>query len=122
MECTYSSEYPETFLPYTLCCTGEWWYYDRGVVLNGVHGVKSCLVNYELHPRHDDHNSAAAAAGLGEAVAGGCAEGGQSRSPLEYLSAEKVNRTVTDEIRETNGGDGPVLHEKPFGSRFTVPF
>lgn len=55
-KCEHSTECPESFLPYTLCCYGEWWYYERGVILNGIHGVRSCLVYYELHPKQSDRS------------------------------------------------------------------
>ncbi|AYP97922.1 GrBNV gp23-like protein-like protein [Mauternbach virus] len=51
---TYSNVYPN-FIGYSLVCSGEWWYYDRGIILNGVTGYEenvtcsSIFIYYELH-------------------------------------------------------------------------
>lgn len=51
----YSKERPNNFSNYHLHSTGEWWYFDNGVVLNGVsclldEPVESVLIYFELHP------------------------------------------------------------------------
>lgn len=47
--CAHSVLKPRSFRTYTLCCAGEWWYYEKGVVLNGVIGDRSCLAYYEFY-------------------------------------------------------------------------
>lgn len=55
---TYSSKQPETIVGYTLIGSGEWWFYDNGIVLVGKSGYKqntkcqSILIYYELHVDH----------------------------------------------------------------------
>ncbi|ACH96175.1 GrBNV_gp23-like protein [Oryctes rhinoceros nudivirus] len=55
---TYSSKQPTSYLGYSLIGSGEWWFYDNGVILNGVssyqHNVKcqSIFIYYELHVDH----------------------------------------------------------------------
>lgn len=55
---SYSNQRPVTFLGYELQCSGEWWFYDRGVILNGVtryvrDGMcESMFIYYELHPTY----------------------------------------------------------------------
>ncbi|ATZ81501.1 GrBNV_gp23-like protein [Drosophila innubila nudivirus] len=50
----YSNAYPN-FLGYSLLCSGEWWYFDRGIILNGITGYEenvtcsSIFIYYELH-------------------------------------------------------------------------
>lgn len=48
-----STKRPDDFLNYTLCCSGEWWYFDTGVVLNGIHGKSSCLIYYEPYDKYE---------------------------------------------------------------------
>uniref|UniRef100_A0A0C9RBD3 UBR2_1 protein n=1 Tax=Fopius arisanus TaxID=64838 RepID=A0A0C9RBD3_9HYME len=54
---TYSNERPASFANYELVCSGEWWFFDKGIVLNGVTKYikdTECLsmfIYYELHPR-----------------------------------------------------------------------
>lgn len=42
---------PENFVNYVLCCSGEWWFFDRGIILNGTRDRHSLLVYYELHAK-----------------------------------------------------------------------
>lgn len=55
---SYSNQRPVTFIGYELQCSGEWWFYDRGVILNGVtryvrDGIcESMFIYYELHPTY----------------------------------------------------------------------
>lgn len=55
---TYSGKKPETFVGYTLIGSGEWWFYDNGIILNGISGYKrneqcqSIFIYYELHVDH----------------------------------------------------------------------
>lgn len=55
---TYSSSQPDTFIGYTLIGSGEWWFYDNGVILNGISGYRentqcqSLFIYYELHIDH----------------------------------------------------------------------
>lgn len=46
-----STKRPDDFLNYTLCCSGEWWYFDKGIILNGTHEKYPCFIYYELHDR-----------------------------------------------------------------------
>lgn len=53
----YSNMRPDNFTDYELIGSGEWWFFDRGVILNGVTKYvedSSCLslfIYYELHPK-----------------------------------------------------------------------
>lgn len=53
----YSNARPENFSEFELLGSGEWWYFDRGVILNGVTRYVpdvECLYlfgYYELHPK-----------------------------------------------------------------------
>lgn len=47
-----STKCPDNFLNYVLCCSGEWWFFDRGIVLNGIQETNSLLVYYELHAKY----------------------------------------------------------------------
>lgn len=55
---SYSNQRPVTFVGYELQCSGEWWFYDRGVILNGVTRYvrdsvcESMFIYYELHPMY----------------------------------------------------------------------
>lgn len=55
---SYSSAQPASFVGYSLVCSGEWWFYDNGIILNGTSGYKhgsmclSMLIYYELHVDH----------------------------------------------------------------------
>lgn len=55
---SYSATQPKNFIGYTLIGSGEWWFYDNGVILNGLSGYKhntkcqSILIYYELHVDH----------------------------------------------------------------------
>lgn len=50
----YTNKYP-SFVGFSLVCSGEWWYFDRGVILNGLTGYEedtsceSMFIYYELH-------------------------------------------------------------------------
>jgi hypothetical protein len=66
---TYSNSSPTNYLDYELLCSGEWWFFDRGIILNGTTKYipstecVSILVYYELHPKFSiSKNHAAAAA------------------------------------------------------------
>lgn len=54
----YSASKPQNVHEYELLASGEWWYFDKGVVLNGVtryeknEPCESLLSYYELHPRY----------------------------------------------------------------------
>lgn len=54
----YANKRPASFADYDLVCSGEWWFFDRGVVLDGVTRYDSecpcdsMLVYYELHPKY----------------------------------------------------------------------
>lgn len=54
----YSNARP-SFLSYTLVCSGEWWYFENGVILNGITAYEkdvTCghmFVYYELHPKYN---------------------------------------------------------------------
>lgn len=54
---SYKSAYP-SLVGYSLLCSGEWWFYDRGIVLNGVtvyrknYKCLSILIYYEFHINH----------------------------------------------------------------------
>lgn len=60
----YTNAPPKNFATFDLISSGEWWYFDRGVILNGVtahssgHFCNDMLVYYELHA----HNSPSKAA------------------------------------------------------------
>lgn len=51
----YSNQRPCSFVDYELVCSGEWWFFDRGIILDGVtryvpdEASTSMLVYYELH-------------------------------------------------------------------------
>lgn len=47
-----STKCPDNFLNYVLCCSGEWWFFDRGIILNGVQEINSLLIYYELHAKY----------------------------------------------------------------------
>lgn len=53
----YSNERPPNFTDYQLVGSGEWWFFDRGVILNGITKyVEDCnclslFIYYELHPK-----------------------------------------------------------------------
>nr|AHW98261.1 GrBNV_gp23-like protein [Nilaparvata lugens endogenous nudivirus] len=53
----YSNAKPESFATYSLLCWGEWWYFDRGVCLNGITAYErgtvcdSMFIYLELHPK-----------------------------------------------------------------------
>nr|WOJ45414.1 GrBNV gp23-like protein [Apis mellifera nudivirus] len=55
-EITYYNQRPNSFVDYTLVCSGEWWFFDRGIVLNGITSYNpgcettSLFIYYELHP------------------------------------------------------------------------
>lgn len=76
---TYTNKPPNTFLDYTLLCSGEFWYFDRGIILNGVSsynsitdtatslenqqlGCYSTLIYYEMHVAHTIHQQYSPAA------------------------------------------------------------
>lgn len=50
----YSNAYPN-LVGYSLVCSGEWWFFDRGIILNGLtcyeenKPCQSILIYYELH-------------------------------------------------------------------------
>lgn len=51
----YSKERPNNFSCYRLHSSGEWWYFDHGIVLNGLSAdlnsdIKSVFIYFELHP------------------------------------------------------------------------
>lgn len=51
----YNKERPNNFSKYTLHSSGEWWFFDRGVILNGLSAnlnseIESIFIYYELHP------------------------------------------------------------------------
>lgn len=60
----YSNNPPPSFVGYTLLCSGEFWYFDRGIILNGLSSYKltsnqqqqfnsySTFIYYELHVDH----------------------------------------------------------------------
>lgn len=53
----YSNTRPDNFTDYELVGSGEWWFFDRGIILNGITKyVENCnclslFVYYELHPK-----------------------------------------------------------------------
>lgn len=53
----FSNRKPESFATYTLMCHGEWWYFDKGICLNGVTAHEqgavcdSVFIYIELHPK-----------------------------------------------------------------------
>lgn len=53
----FSNKRPANFTDYELVGSGEWWYFDKGVILNGVTkyvenlNCVSLFVYYELHPK-----------------------------------------------------------------------
>lgn len=60
---TYSNKAPASFVGYTLLCSGEFWYFDKGIVLNGLSSYEleadknqfksyATLIYYELHVDH----------------------------------------------------------------------
>lgn len=55
---TYSGHRPDTFVDYTMIGSGEWWFYDNGIILNGKSGYtpnercQSIFIYYELHVDH----------------------------------------------------------------------
>lgn len=55
---SYSNQRPSSFAEFDLVCSGEWWFFDRGIILDGVtrydseNPCDSMLVYYELHPRY----------------------------------------------------------------------
>lgn len=51
----YSKDRPRNFSCYKLHSVGEWWYFDHGIILNGLsselnEAVESVLIYVELHP------------------------------------------------------------------------
>lgn len=54
---SYSSSYP-SLMGYQLMCSGEWWFYDRGIILNGITSYRkdykcmSMFIYYEFHINH----------------------------------------------------------------------
>lgn len=54
----YSNTRP-SFLSYTLVCSGEWWYFENGVILNGITAYEKGItcghmfIYYELHPKYN---------------------------------------------------------------------
>lgn len=54
---SYSNECP-SLVGYRLICSGEWWFYDKGVILNGLtvyeskHMCMSIFIYYEFHIAH----------------------------------------------------------------------
>lgn len=54
----YSNTRP-SFLSYTLVCSGEWWYFENGVILNGITAYEKDItcghmfIYYELHPKYN---------------------------------------------------------------------
>lgn len=51
----YSRQPPFNFLTYSLICSGEWWYFENGIILNGVASnelADSMFIYYELHPKY----------------------------------------------------------------------
>lgn len=54
----YSQKRP-SFITYNLVCSGEWWYFENGVILNGVTAYEkdtacgTMFVYYELHPKYN---------------------------------------------------------------------
>lgn len=55
-KCEYNNKPPQSFSKYTLYTSGEWWYYENGIILNGVHSnvaeSVSCIIYLELHPMY----------------------------------------------------------------------
>lgn len=55
---TYSCDRPDTFVGYSLIGSGEWWFFDNGIILNGKSGhthnkiCQSIFIYYELHVDH----------------------------------------------------------------------
>ncbi|ATY70217.1 GrBNV gp23-like protein [Tomelloso virus] len=55
---TYSGAKPTSFAGYTLIASGEWWFFDNGIILDGLTGYvhnqkcQSILIYYELHVDH----------------------------------------------------------------------
>lgn len=47
-----TTQCPSNFLNYVLCCSGEWWFFDRGIILNGTQDRHSLLIYYELHAKY----------------------------------------------------------------------
>lgn len=63
-EIEYSSELPPDLDTYDMLCSGEWWYFDRGVILNGIAAfgitddicnepITSTFIYFELHPDYE---------------------------------------------------------------------
>lgn len=53
----YSNSYP-SLIGYTMDCSGEWWYFDRGIILNGTtyHGqTNMCFSTFVYYEMHVDH-------------------------------------------------------------------
>jgi len=54
---THSNTKPSSFVGFTLVCSGEWWFFDDGIILNGITSYKKdCFCEYffmyyELHPQ-----------------------------------------------------------------------
>lgn len=54
---SYKNTYP-SLVGYHMLCSGEWWFYDRGIILNGLTGYRqnykcmSMLIYYEFHINH----------------------------------------------------------------------
>lgn len=55
-KCIYKNQLPESFSNYTLYSSGEWWYFENGLILNGVENSEynscNCLIYLELHPTY----------------------------------------------------------------------
>lgn len=53
----YNNEKPKSFKNFYLNCSGEWWYFDKGVILNGTYVDKQTqteytkFIYYELKPK-----------------------------------------------------------------------
>lgn len=50
--CERSTTRAKTFTKHTLCCSGEWWYFNNGIILNGIHGSAPCLIYYEMYAKY----------------------------------------------------------------------
>ena len=53
----YSADKPSSLANFEMICSGEWWYFDKGVILNGLtryekyKPIKSIFIYYEFHTK-----------------------------------------------------------------------
>lgn len=110
-EIEYSSETPN-LTDYRFICSGEWWYFDRGVILNGISAfslddptVTSTFIYYELHPDYTDYfNNCSGNGGIRFPALGGIPASISSTTDLINFNM----RTVTPFMAQFFGPPRPI--------------